>query len=87
MDFLRSDIAGMSFDPLADNLIQNDYYMVLADFISYCEAQEKASRLFNDKQTWQKMSLANIAGAGRFSIDRLIEDYSRDIWGLTKVGK
>ena len=87
VDFLRSDIAGMSFDPLADDLIQNDYYMVLADFISYCEAQEKASRLFNDKQTWQKMSLANIAGAGRFSIDRLIEDYSRDIWGLTKVGK
>ncbi len=87
VDFIRGNIEGVSFAQLADNMLSSDYYMALADFASYCEAQERASRLYNDKQIWQKMSLANIAGAGRFSIDRVIEDYSRDIWNLKKVEK
>ncbi len=87
VDFLRSNICGTEFGALADNLINSDYYMVLADFESYCDAQSKASELYNDKKKWSQMSLANIAGAGRFSIDRLVDDYSRDIWGLTRVDK
>ena len=87
VDFLRRDFDGVNFSALADNLINNDYYMVLADFADYCAAQRKASELFCDKTRWSKMSLANIANAGRFSIDRLIEDYSRDIWNLKKVDR
>ncbi len=87
VDFLRRDFDGVNFSALADNLINNDYYMVLADFADYCAAQKKASELFCDKAKWSKMSLANIANAGRFSIDRLIEDYSRDIWNLEKVDR
>ena len=87
VDFLHGEIGGVSFAPLAENLIHRDYYMVLADFLSYCEAQEKASRLYLDQPAWRRMSLANIAGAGRFSIDRVIEDYNREIWNLKKVGK
>ncbi len=87
VDFLRRDFDGVNFSALADNLLSNDYYMVLADFADYCAAQRKASELFCDKQKWGKMSLANIANAGLFSIDRLIEDYSRDIWNLKKVDR
>ncbi len=87
VDFLRRDFDGVNFSALADNLLSNDYYMVLADFADYCNAQSKASELFCDKTAWSKMSLANIANAGCFSIDRLIEDYSRDIWNLKKVDR
>ena len=87
IDFLRRDFDGVNFGALADNLLSSDYYMVLADYADYCAAQRKASELFNDKERWSKMSLANIANAGRFSIDRLIEDYSRDIWNLKKVDR
>lgn len=87
VDFLRRDFDGVNFSALADNLLNSDYYMVLADFADYCAAQRKASELFCDKTAWSKMSLANIANAGRFSIDRLIEDYSRDIWNLKKVDR
>lgn len=58
--------------------------MVLADFDSYAEAQARSSELYKDQTKWQKMSLANIAGAGIFSADRAVEDYARDIWGLKK---
>ena len=87
VDFLRSNICGAEFGALADNLINSDYYMVLADFESYCNAHAKASELYKDTKTWSQMSLANIAGAGRFSIDRLVDDYCRDIWSITRVDK
>ena len=87
VDFIRGDICGTDFSTFADNLLSSDYYMALADFGSYCEAQQKASTLYNDKTVWNKMSLMNIANAGRFSIDRVVDDYARDIWGLTRVDK
>ena len=68
-------------------MLNNDYYMALADFADYCEAQEKISRLYNDRNTWNKISLTNIANAGIFSIDRLIEDYANNIWNLKKVDR
>ena len=87
VDFMRRDFDGVSFGAIADNLLNFDHYMVLADFADYCNAQAKASELYTDKTRWSQMSLKNIANAGRFSIDRLIEDYSRDIWNLKKVDR
>ena len=59
--------------------------MALTDFDSYQKAQKYASsECYTDKMKWQKMSLANIAGAGIFSADRSVEEYAKDIWGLTK---
>ena len=87
VDFLRNDFGGVSFGALADNMLNSDYYMVLADFADYCCAQDKASALYNDKHKWSQMSLANIANSGIFSIDRLIEEYTHNIWNMTKVDR
>jgi starch phosphorylase len=68
------------FRPLIDSLIHHDEYFVLADFQSYVECQEKVSLAWEDQQHWTRMSILNTARMGRFSSDRSIADYSRDIW-------
>lgn len=69
------------FKMLYDSLIeQNDYYMVLADFESYREAQNKISNDFKDKILWAKKSINNIANSSKFSSDRTIKQYSEEIW-------
>ena len=62
-----------------------DVYYVLADFDSYCKAREKIAEVYQDQMKWAKMALKNIANCGKFSSDRTIEDYVRDIWHLKKV--
>ena len=62
-----------------------DVYYVLADFAAYAEAQEKVAATYTDRMKWAKMALLNIARSGKFSSDRTIEDYVRDIWKLKKV--
>ncbi|MDO5559193.1 MAG: glycogen/starch/alpha-glucan phosphorylase [Oscillospiraceae bacterium] len=75
-------INGCQFSEVAGSLQNSDPYMVLADFNSYRQAQQKATQLYNDKYTWLKMSLNNIAGAGIFSADRAVKEYAKDIWGI-----
>ncbi len=75
-------INGCAFNEIANSLQNSDPYMVLADFDSYRAAQKRSSELYNDKYTWLRMSLQNIAGAGIFSADRAVNDYARDIWGI-----
>ena len=84
IDTLQSGINGNRFNEIAENLKNQDPYMALKDFDSYQQAQKYASECYADKMKWQKMSLANIAGAGIFSADRSVEEYAKDIWGLTK---
>ena len=62
-----------------------DVYYVLADFDLYCKAQEKLAAAYADKKGWARKTLINIANSGKFSSDRTIEDYVRDIWHLKKV--
>ena len=59
--------------------------MVLADFADYSTTQQKASRIYQDTLTWNRMSLVNIAKAGRFASDRSIRDYAETIWGCNPV--
>ena len=84
IDTLQYGINGQQFNEIADSLKNSDPYMALKDFDSYQKAQAYASECYKDQTKWQKMSLANIAGAGIFSADRSVEDYARDIWGLSK---
>jgi starch phosphorylase len=70
------------FQPLVDTLLQHDEYLALADFGSYLEAQDRASQAFNDRQQWTNMSILNVARMGRFSSDRAVEEYRRDIWRI-----
>lgn len=62
-----------------------DVYYVLADFDEYAAAHEKALAAYADKTAWAKSCLLNIANSGKFSSDRTIEDYVRDVWKLQKV--
>nr|MCR4627860.1 glycogen/starch/alpha-glucan phosphorylase [Treponema sp.] len=79
------------FKELYDSLVYGvegqrpDVYYVLADFDSYCKAHEKIEAAYADKIRWAKMMLKNIANSGKFSSDRTIEEYVRDIWKLEKT--
>jgi glycogen phosphorylase len=61
----------------------NDQHVHLADFTPYVEMQEKAGNTFLDRCRWTQMAIANVARMGKFSSDRTIAEYARDIWGLT----
>jgi len=63
----------------------DDPWLTAADFRSYIDAQERASIAFQDQDEWQKMSILNTACSGKFSTDRTMQDYNRDIWKLTPV--
>ena len=79
------------FKELHDSLVYGvegnraDVYYVLADFDSYCKAQEKVEVLYKDQLKWAKACLKNTANSGKFSSDRTIEDYVKDIWKLKKL--
>ena len=74
------------FDPILRSLLDyNDYYMLLADLRSYCEAQDRVDAAYRDKARWNRMSLVNIARSGRFSSDRAVMEYARDIWHVSPV--
>ena len=62
-----------------------DIYFILKDFHSYAEAQKKVEEAYRDRNGWAKSALINIANSGKFSSDRTIEEYVRDIWHLQKV--
>ncbi|MBN3490273.1 glycogen/starch/alpha-glucan phosphorylase [Acholeplasma equirhinis] len=73
------------FDFILHNLLNSDYFLVMADFASYVEAQAKANKLYQDAKTWWRMSIMNIANAGFFTSDRTIAQYNEDIWHLTPI--
>ncbi len=74
------------FQPLLENLLDHgDPYMVLADFNSFCKIQEKISQEFQDDELWTRKSILNVANIGKFSSDRAIQEYARDIWNVTPV--
>lgn len=85
------DPTGQQFKELYDSLVYGiegqrpDVYYVLADFDSYVQAQEKVAAEYTDRKSWARKTLINIANSGKFSSDRTIEDYVRDIWHLKKV--
>jgi len=56
--------------------------MTAADFRGYVDAQQRVSAVYRDTEAWTRMSILNTAASGRFSSDRTIGDYSREIWGL-----
>ena len=73
------------FGNIAKYLIDQDPYMVLADFADYAHAQRKASTAYLDKSAWNKSSLINIANAGIFAADRSIREYASNIWNIVPV--
>lgn len=74
------------FYPIVDNILsKGDPYMVLADYSSYVECQERVSAAYRDKDLWDRMSILNAINMGKFSSDRTIREYAREIWGVKPV--
>lgn len=64
-----------------------DPYLVLADYQSYCDAQQKLDFAYRDSKRWARMAIMNTAMMGKFNSDRAIEDYVKNIWHLTPSSK
>jgi starch phosphorylase len=71
------------FLPLIDGLLNSDPYLLFADYQSYVDCQDQVSAAFFDQEHWTRMSIYNAARMGKFSSDRSIRDYCRDIWNVS----
>jgi starch phosphorylase len=74
------------FEPIIRNLLDfNDHYMLLADLRSYMETQEKIDKLYRQPYKWDAKALMNVARSGKFSSDRTILEYAKEIWHIDPV--
>jgi starch phosphorylase len=73
------------FKPLTDKLLQQDPFMLLADYQAYIDCQSRVSDAYRDYEQWTRMSILNSARMGKFSSDRSIRDYSQEIWHTSSV--
>jgi starch phosphorylase len=73
------------FKPIVDTLLYHDPFMLLADYQSYIEAQDRAEQAYCDPDRWTRMSILNVARCGFFSSDRSIRQYCEDIWQVKPV--
>jgi len=87
IDLIRSGLFSHGdrsvFQPLIDNLLEHDPYLLLADYAAYIACQDEVSAAFRDTARWTRMSILNVARIGKFSSDRTIAEYCRDIWRVT----
>ena len=69
------------YQPIVDNLLKNgDQYLLLADYASYIETQDKVGKLYQDQDEWTRLAILNVANMAKFSSDRAIGDYAKNIW-------
>jgi starch phosphorylase len=71
------------FEPLRDTLLTHgDFYMHLADLKSYLAADERLTKLYAEPDGWARKAILNVARSGKFSSDRTIAEYAKDIWNV-----
>jgi glycogen phosphorylase len=73
------------FRPLVESLLTRDDYLLLADYQPYVDCQGRVSDAYHNQTNWTRMSIINTASVGRFSSDRSIRDYCRDIWNIAPL--
>merc|ERR1712106_923239 len=70
------------FKNIIDMLLNHDRFLTLADYKAYISAQDQVSETYVNQDLWAKMAIHNIASSGKFSSDRTIAEYAREIWGM-----
>ncbi|MBI2392140.1 MAG: glycogen/starch/alpha-glucan phosphorylase [Deltaproteobacteria bacterium] len=83
-DFFSPESPGL-YANLIHNLLQHDPYLVCADFDPYVACQDRAAAAYLDQEAWSRMAIVNIAKSGKFSSDRTILEYAKDIWQAEPV--
>jgi glycogen phosphorylase len=73
------------FQPLLDNLLYHDPYLLLADYQSYIDCQDQVAAAYRDRASWVRSSILNVARMGYFSSDRAIREYCDEIWHISPV--
>ena len=74
------------FAPIVRSLLEGgDLYMLVADYASYRDCQQRVAEVYRSPELWTRKSILNVAGMGRFSSDRTVREYARDIWGVEPV--
>jgi starch phosphorylase len=73
------------FKPLVDGLLEEDRYLVLADFDAYMKKQEEVAQAYLDHDAWTRKCILNVARAGIFSSDRTIKQYAEEIWRVKQM--
>jgi Glucan phosphorylase len=81
--FARGDQAELQ--PVVDNLLHEDPFLVLADFRAFVDCQREVEVAWRDRERWTRASILNVARAAFFSSDRAIRSYARDIWDVKPV--
>jgi starch phosphorylase len=82
-DFSQGD--GHLFRPLVDSLLNQDTYMLMADYRAYIDCQDQVDQVYRDQERWTRMSITNATHMGGFSSDRTIRQYCDEIWGVQPV--
>ena len=74
------------FRPIVDRLTTfGDFFLLLADYADYVACQERVDALFRQPDEWTRRAILNVAGMGRFSSDRTVSDYAREVWNVKAV--
>jgi len=71
------------YQNIVDNLLNNDQYLLLADYASYIKTQDEVGKLYQSRDAWIRMAVLNVANMAKFSSDRAIGDYAKNIWHVT----
>ncbi len=82
--YFSTDDANL-FSPLLDGLLYRDEFMLMADFSDYAACQRKVSELYRNPEAWTRKAVLNLARMGKFSSDRTIQEYNRDIWHAQRI--
>jgi len=73
------------YKPIVNTLLEEDQYMLCADYASYIDAQLRADKLYNDAHAWATSAIKNVAMMGHLSSDRAIQEYAEKIWGVVAI--
>ena len=73
------------FSDIVESVVEEDHYMVAADFRAYMQCQATVDRAFENQDTWMRTAILNVARMGRFSSDRAIGEYAKRIWNVDRV--